>query len=81
MLRAGGRFAVSDVVADADIDEATRDDIAARIGCIAGALTAAEFRQSLQAAGVEGVDIDVTHRVHGHAAAATIRARKPSRLA
>ena len=38
MLRPGGRFAVSDVIADPDMDEATRADMAAWTGCIAGAL-------------------------------------------
>jgi arsenite methyltransferase len=38
-LRQGGRFAVSDVIADPDMDAATRADIAAYTGCIAGALT------------------------------------------
>ena len=44
VLRPGGRFAVSDVIADPDMDEATRADMAAWTGCIAGALTEAEFR-------------------------------------
>ena len=39
MLRPGGRFAVSDVVADPDMDAATRADMAAWTGCVAGALT------------------------------------------
>ncbi len=39
VLRPGGRFAVSDVIADTDMDEATRADMAAYTGCIAGALT------------------------------------------
>jgi SAM-dependent methyltransferase len=78
VLRAGGRFAVSDVIADADMDEATRADMAAWTGCIAGALTEAEFRGALQAAGFEEIEIRETHRVHEHAAAAIIRARKPS---
>jgi len=38
-LRPCGRFAVSDVVADADMDAATRADMASWTGCIAGALT------------------------------------------
>ena len=49
VLRPGGRFAVSDVIADPDMDEATRADIAAYTGCIAGALTEVEFRAALAA--------------------------------
>jgi len=78
VLRAGGRFAVSDVIADPEMDDATKADVAAWTGCIAGALTEEEFRSALQTAGFEDVEIRATHRVHEHAAAAIIRARKPS---
>ena len=77
VLRPGGRFAVSDVIADEDMDEATRADIAAWTGCIAGALTRAEFGRALSAAGFVDVEIRETHRVHEHAGSAIIRARKP----
>ena len=77
VLRPGGRFAVSDVIADADMDEATRSDMRQWTGCIAGALTEAEFRAALSDAGLTDVDIQVTHRVHEHAASAIVRARKP----
>ncbi len=76
VLRRGGRFAVSDVIADEDMDEATRADMAAWTGCIAGALTRAEFERSLTAAGLTDIEIRESHRVHEHAAAAIIRARK-----
>jgi ubiquinone/menaquinone biosynthesis C-methylase UbiE len=76
VLRPGGRFAVSDVIADDDMDEATRADMAAWTGCIAGALTEAEFRGALEGAGFNEIEIRKTHRVHEHAAAAIIRARK-----
>ena len=77
VLRPGGRFAVSDVIADADMDDQTRADMAAWTGCIAGALTEREFRQALAAAGLVDVEIRETHRVHEHAAAAIVRATKP----
>jgi len=79
VLRPGGRFAVSDVIADPDMDEQTRADMAAWIGCVAGALTESEFRAALQDAGLADVEIRETHRVHEHAGAAIIRARKPAR--
>ena len=77
VLRPGGRFAVSDVIADPDMDEATKADMAAWTGCVAGALTEAEFRSALEDAGLTDVEIRETHRVHEHASAAIIRARKP----
>jgi len=78
VLRPGGRFAVSDVIADPDMDEATRADMAAYTGCIAGALTEREFRAALSAAGLTDVEIRETHRVHDQAASAIVRARKPA---
>src|SRR5204863_1108882 len=77
VLRAGGRVAVSDVIADADMDEATRADMRQWTGCIAGALTADEYEAHLTAAGMGDVEIRPTHRVHEHARSAIIRARKP----
>lgn len=78
VLRPGGRFAVSDVLADTGMDEATRADMAAWTGCIAGALTAEQFNDALIDAGLLDIEIHPTHRVHTHASAAIIRARKPT---
>jgi SAM-dependent methyltransferase len=77
VLRPGGRFAVSDVIADPDMDAATRADMEQWTGCIAGALTEQEFTDALTAAGLVDVEIRETHRVHKHAASAIVRARKP----
>ena len=76
VLRPGGRFAVSDVIADPDMDDATRADMAAWTGCIAGALTRGQFEDKLARAGLVDVEITETHRVHAHAASAIVRARK-----
>ena len=77
VLRPGGRFAVSDVIADEDMDDATRADMQAYTGCIAGALTHGEFTRALADAGLVDVEIRETHRVHAQAASAIVRARKP----
>jgi arsenite methyltransferase len=77
VLRPGGRFAVSDVIADPDMDAATRADMQAWTGCVAGALTRAEFEQALADAGLVDVEIRETHRVHEYASSAIVRARKP----
>ena len=78
VLRPGGRFAVSDIIADPDMDEATRADMQQWTGCVAGALTRDEYERALAAAGLTDVEITETHRVHEHAGSAIIRARKPA---
>ncbi len=78
VLKPGGRFAVSDVVADPGMDEAIRRDMQQWTGCIAGALTREEFERELEAAGFEDVEIQETHRVHEQAASAIVRARMPA---
>lgn len=77
VLRPGGRFAVSDIIADPDMDSATRSDLRRWTGCIAGALTRDEFERALDAAGFEEIEVRETHRVHEHAGSAIVRARKP----
>jgi arsenite methyltransferase len=77
VLRPGGRFAVSDVIADDDMDAATRSDMQQWTGCVAGALTRGQFEAALADAGLVDVEIRETHRVHEHASSAIVRARKP----
>jgi hypothetical protein len=60
------------------MDDATRADMQAYTGCIAGALTHREFTQALADAGLADVEIRETHRVHPQAASAIVRARKPT---
>ncbi|MDQ6817622.1 MAG: methyltransferase domain-containing protein [Actinomycetota bacterium] len=76
VLRTGGRFAVSDVIADPDVDESIRADMQQWTGCIAGALTEEEFRSALSEAGLGDVELRTTHQLHAHASSAIIRARK-----
>jgi ubiquinone/menaquinone biosynthesis C-methylase UbiE len=76
VLRPGGRLAFSDVIADEDMDELTKADMAEWTGCIAGALTDPEFTEALTIAGFTDIEIRPTHRVHTHARAAIIRASR-----
>ena len=78
VLKPGGRFAISDVIADEDMDEQTKADMAEWTGCIAGALTRREFADGLAGVGLHDISIEETHRVHEHAGSAIIRARRPS---
>jgi hypothetical protein len=66
------------VIADADMDAATRADMQQWTGCVAGALTRDEFERALADAGLTDVEIRDTHRVHEHASSAIVRARKPA---
>ena len=77
VLAPGGRLAVSDVIADDDMDAATRSDMEQWTGCIAGALTRGEFEHALAEAGFVDIEIRETHRVHEHAGSAIVRASRP----
>jgi arsenite methyltransferase len=77
VLKPGGRLAVSDVIADPDMDAATRADMEQWTGCVAGALTRGQYETALADAGLVDLEIRETHRVHQHAASAIVRARKP----
>ena len=78
VLRPGGRMGVSDVVADDDLtpdERATRGSFA---GCIAGALSFAEYRAGLESVGLTDVAITPTHAVGDGLYGAIIAAVKPA---
>jgi SAM-dependent methyltransferase len=60
VLKPGGRFAVSDVVAQGEVPADLRADMEAWVGCVAGALEEGEYRQLLAAAGFGDVTLEVT---------------------
>ncbi len=62
VLKPGGRFAVSDVVAEGPVPAALRRDMEAWVGCLAGALEADTYVELLAAAGFESVEIEITRR-------------------
>ncbi len=78
VLRPGGRFGVSDVVADDDLDAARRAERGSYVGCIAGALNISEYRDGLATAGFTDITVTPTHQVADGMHSAIIRARKPS---
>ena len=65
------------MIADPDMDKATREDMQQWTGCVAGALTRAQFEEALTDAGLVDIEIGDTHRVPEHASSAIVRARKP----
>ncbi len=60
VLKPGGRFAVSDVVAQGELPADLRRDMEAWVGCVAGALEEGEYRRLLADAGFRDVDMEVT---------------------
>ena len=78
VLRPGGRLGVSDIVADDDLTPAERAERGSYVGCLAGALSFTEYRQGLQAVGLEDVSISPTHQETPGMTSAIIRARKPA---
>ncbi len=57
LLRPGGRFVVSDVVAEAALPESVRNDPAAWAACYGGAIPEAEYLAAIGAAGFEQVEV------------------------
>lgn len=60
VLKPGGRFAVSDVVTRGEILPEIRKNVLLWVGCVAGALDESDYKQKLQAAGFEQVDVEPT---------------------
>jgi len=60
VIRPGGRVAVSDIVVTRPLPDKLRQNVLAWAGCIAGALTDAEYRTKLAAAGFINCEIEVT---------------------
>jgi arsenite methyltransferase len=76
VLRSGGRIGVSDVVVDDDIDPALILEQAARIGCVAGALTFHAYQEQLANAGFVDIAVTSTHEFGDGLHSAIIRATK-----
>ena len=77
VLRPGGRFGVSDILAEDHLTPAQRAERGEYLGCIAGALSFAEYRTGLAAAGFTDIDITPTHEAADAMHSAIVHARKP----
>jgi arsenite methyltransferase len=78
VLRPGGRMGVSDVVARDDLGPIDRAERGSFAGCIAGALSFAEYEHGLRAVGLVDVSVRPTHQVADGMFAAIVRATKPA---
>jgi SAM-dependent methyltransferase len=69
VLKPGGRIGISDVVAEDALAPEERAERGSYVGCIAGALSKAEYEAGLEAAGFEQISVEFTHgvadRMHG----------------
>jgi arsenite methyltransferase len=78
VLRPGGRLGISDVVADDHLTSAERAERGSYVGCIAGALSFAEYRAELDRAGFTDIEIESTHELADGMHGAIVRSVKPA---
>jgi arsenite methyltransferase len=78
VLRPSGRLGISDVVADDHLTPSDRAERGSYVGCIAGALSFAEYRAELDRAGFTDVEIVPTHELTDGMHGAIVRAVKPA---
>jgi arsenite methyltransferase len=78
VLRPGGRMGVSDVVAEDQLSPAERATRGSLVGCIAGALSFAEYRTGLEAVGLTDVELVSSHVVADGMHSVNVRAVKPA---
>ena len=77
VLRPGGHLCVADVIADTDAAPAPADDLLAWACCLAGALTRAQYRGALAAAGFAEISITDSHPVADGYTSVLVRAHRP----
>ena len=78
VLTPGGRVGVSDVVAEDHLTPQDRAERGSYVGCIAGALSRAEYLTGLAEAGFTGASVDFTHEVAPGLHGSIVRATKPA---
>jgi arsenite methyltransferase len=78
VLAPGGRIGISDVVAEDHLTAADRAAAGSYVGCIAGALSRAEYLDGLTAAGFTDASVTFTHEAAPGMHSAIIRAVKPA---
>jgi SAM-dependent methyltransferase len=81
VLRPGGRVGVSDIVAEDTLTAQDRAERGSYVGCIAGALSKAEYEAGLEAAGFEQISVEFTHEVAEGMHGAIVKAVRTTRPA
>jgi arsenite methyltransferase len=77
VLTPGGRIGISDVVAEDHLSPADRAARGSYVGCVAGALSKAEYLKGLAAAGFVDITVRFTHKAADGMHSAIIQATKP----
>jgi SAM-dependent methyltransferase len=77
VLKPGGRVGVSDIVADNFLSADQRAERGSYVGCIAGALSFAEYEAGLRSAGLGDISVTPTNSVGEGMHSAIIKAAKP----
>jgi arsenite methyltransferase len=77
VLTPGGRIGISDVVAEDELSPADRAERGSYVGCIAGALSRAEYLEGLAAAGFADASVTFTQEAADGMHTAIVRAAKP----
>jgi arsenite methyltransferase len=77
VLKAGGRIGITDVVAEDQLSAEARAERGAWVGCVAGALSRAEYVAGLAAAGFTDISVNFTHQVGDGLHSAIIKATRP----
>lgn len=77
VLIPGGRIGISDVVAEDHLTPAGRAERGSYVGCIAGALSRAEYLDGLAAVGFADATVSFTHEAAPGMHGAIVRAVKP----
>lgn len=77
LLRPGGRIGITDVVAANELTADQRAERGSFVGCVAGALSFAEYEKGLRDAGFTGISVTPTHDVAAGMSSAIVKAIKP----
>ena len=78
VLRPGGRIGVSDVVAEDHLALSDRAVRGTYVGCVAGALSVAEYTAILRDAGFDEISVAFTHQVADGMHGAIVKAVRPA---
>lgn len=81
VLRPGGRIGIADIVAGDELTREQRKERGSYVGCIAGALSFAEYEEELAQAGFEAISVEASHEVADKMYSAIVKARKPASIA